>query len=175
MAFLAAALPYLSTILGVAGGVRSAGASRKQGKQALLLSQMQARDMERQAVETEAIAQRRAVDQREQADLLISRAQALAAAGGGSATDPTVLSIIADIDGEGAYRAAMEMYQGERDANILRQEAQYAVMGGSIAKKEADAKADAYTMDAIGSLAKGATSMYDRYTRNNLSSGLRTT
>lgn len=172
MAILAAAIPYVGTILGAAGGVRSAKASRKQGRQALLIAQQQATDLERQAIETKAIAQRQAIDQREQGELLISRAQALAAASGGSATDQTVLDVIADIDGEAAYRAAMSMYEGERDAQTLRTEAGYVRQGGIIAKQESNARAKAYEMEAVSTLAKGATTFYDRYTKAKLSSGL---
>ena len=63
MAFLAAAIPYIGTILGVAGQARSAKAARKQGRQLLALRNEQAVDIERQAVEVKAIAQRQAIDE----------------------------------------------------------------------------------------------------------------
>ena len=175
MAFLAAAIPYIGTILGVAGKARSAKAARKQGRQLLALRNEQAVDIERQAVEVKAIAQRQAIDEQEKAELLISRAQAVAAASGGSATDQTVLDVMSDIEGEGAYRAAMAMYQGEREAETLRQEAKYTRAGGEISRQESNARARAYEMEAVGTIAQGATTFYDRYNKGRLSSGLSTT
>lgn len=174
MAFLAAAIPYVGTILGAAGSIRSAKAARKQGRQILALRNEQAVDLERQAIEVKAIAQRQAIDDQEKAELLISRAQAVAAASGGSATDQTVLDVMSDIEGEGAYRAAMAMYQGEREAETLRQEAKYTRMGGEISRKESNARASAYEMEAAETIAQGATTFYDRYNRGRMSSGLGT-
>lgn len=72
------------------------------------------------AGQVRAAAQRRAGDERHQADLLESRALALA---GGGASDPSVIKAIGDISAEGEYRSLSQLYEGESDARALENRA----------------------------------------------------
>ena len=88
-----------------------------------------------------ASKQREGIESYRQAQLLASRAIAVAAAGGGSATDPTVAGIVADIHGEGAYRAMVSLYEGKTAANKLKAEAEYAFKAGQIKHDMAENRA----------------------------------
>ena len=70
-----------------------------------------------------AAGQMGAQEQRRQGALINSRAQALAAASGGGALDPTVVRIMANNAGETALRANIALYQGEEQARQLRMQA----------------------------------------------------
>ena len=54
---------------------------------------------------------------------MTSAALASAAAGGGGASDPTVVNIIARTAGEGAYRRAVALYQGDDRARLMNMQA----------------------------------------------------
>jgi hypothetical protein len=69
--------------------------------------------------------------------LLQSRAQAVAAASGAGASDPTVTDIVANIAGEGAYRSMLDLYDGAEQqramntkADALRYQGKSAVTAG---------------------------------------------
>jgi len=98
------------------------------------------------------LGQRRALEEQRQAELLASRALAVAAAGGGGADDPTVSKIIADIRGEGAYRAALQMYDAEEQSRKLKFEGK---MAEFIGKEEYETA----RMEAIGTLLGTGASM----------------
>ena len=72
-----------------------------------------------QAGQERAASQRDAARERRNQRLLESRAQAVAAASGGGASDPTVTKVISDIAGEGTYRALGALYTGEDKARGL--------------------------------------------------------
>lgn len=104
------------------------------------------------AGETIAAGQREALEQRRQADILASRAIAVAAAGGRSG-DQSAQKIITDIQGEGAYRAAVAMYDAEEQSKKLLFEGKMAEYSG-----EQEAKNLKYKM--IGTALSGGSSMY---------------
>jgi hypothetical protein len=79
----------------------------------------EARQLTYAAGQSRASAQRAAVEERRQARLLASRAQAVAAASGGGASDPTVVNTVADIAKEGEYRALTALYEGYDRAKSL--------------------------------------------------------
>lgn len=84
-----------------------------------------------------AIGQRKALEEKRQSELMASRALAIAAAGG-AAQDIDYL--IADISGEGAYRANLAMYDAETEAERLKYEGklakEYGVETSEIAQQE---------------------------------------
>lgn len=67
-----------------------------------------------------AASQRGAKEQNRQAELVASRARALAAASGAGASDVSVVNLIGRIKGEGAYNAQTVLYQGEEQARQMR-------------------------------------------------------
>lgn len=107
-----------------------------------------------------AASQRAAESQDLNGRLLASRAQAVAAASGGGATDPTVTGIIQRIAGQTAYRSALALYQGNDAARALLTRADAVRFGG----REAQA---AGIVNALGTTLKGAYTMYDKYNKGS--------
>lgn len=116
----------------------------------------QANQLEAQAGLTRATSQREAMNDRRNAELVGSRGLALAAASGGGADDPTVVNMLADIAGEGEYRALTALYNGDQEA--LGMEAQ-----AKANRKGAKATKTAALFKAGGTILSAGESMYDRY------------
>ena len=164
---LAGWLPVGAQIAGmftnVAGSRQSAAAARVAGERARVAAQFESAQLEQQAGLEMAVAIQAANEQRRQAALVQSRALALAAAGGGSASDTTIVNLLARQAGEGAYRAGVALYQGEEKARRLRLAASAKAYEGELAKDSAGSRADAYGISAVGNLLSGAGSLYARY------------
>lgn len=99
----------------------------------------QADQLDVNAGNTRASAQRVAENEAERADLVASRALAVAAASGGGASDPGVVSIMAKMASEGAYRQQTALYEGnsravamENAANAKRFEGKQARVNGAL-------------------------------------------
>ncbi len=103
-----------------------------------------------------ASGQRGAIEQIRQLRLVQSKAQANAAASGAGALDPSVMSIMGDLETQGQYKAAVASYEGEDKARNLETNATLARYTG----KQAES---AGNMAAIGTLMSGASSMYSKY------------
>lgn len=134
MAGLAKMVSVAGTVMTVFGKLSDARSARQYGK-------AQQAYAEQTANQVFASAQRDAMEEKRRAKLLASRALAVA---GGGASDPTVMNVIADIEGEGAYRAAMEIYGGESQAEKLRTQGAFAAMQGKQASRR-------YTTQALAS------------------------
>ena len=114
---------------------------------------------ERSAGVVVAASQRQANEELRQADLVASRALAVAAASGGGVSDPTVVDILARTRGEGVYRASQALYEGEERSRSIRISAK----GGG------DYSTDpmpGYNAAAFGRLAQTGLSLYARYGMN---------
>lgn len=146
----------------MAQAVMVAGAALKAGG-TIFSSNAQAKGLKKEALQLDrqaglerATSQRDAMEQQRQARLLESRALAVAAAGGGGADDPTVVNTIANIAGEGEYRALTALYNGEEQALGLEAEA-------TARRKEAKNVKTAGMISAASSLFSSASSLSDRY------------
>lgn len=113
----------------------------------------EAKQLEAKAGRTRASSQREAIEQRRQADLLNSRTLALAAASGAGVDDPTVLNIMADIAGEGAYRFMTSLYEGEEEARGLE-------IAADARRKEAKNVKKAAKFSALGTIIGAGSSMF---------------
>lgn len=163
MAWAAVAAQVVGTILTVSGGLKQASAAEAAGARARQASEFQAAQMEQQSGQATASAQRRSLEQRRRAQMVASRALAVSAASGAGASDPTIETIISDIAGEGAYRAGIELYQGEERARQLRMGADAAIYEGQVAEQSGREKASAARMQAFGSALSGSGSLYAKY------------
>lgn len=132
------ALSIGGTVLSAVSGASSA---RAQGNAANAAAQYQARQMEQQAGQERASAQRKSIEERRRAQLASSRALALSAASGAGASDPTVIDIMGDLAGEGEYRALSAMYEGEEKARGSQMGATAKRYEGASAVAESRAKA----------------------------------
>src|SRR5574341_759638 len=153
-------LPFLmatGTVLQIGGALQQGEAAAAAGA-----AQQQAAEYEARQMEV-AAGQRAAQEQRRQAKLVASRALALAAASGAGAADPTVVDIIGDITGEGAYRAAVALYEGEEQARTMRAQAKATRYSGAVAEAGGRTQRQAAQIGAFGSLLAGAGSLYEKY------------
>ena len=105
--FTAALITAVPSVLGAVGAAQSQ-------KQDALILESQAKQREQQAGQERAASQRQALEDKRQARILQSRAQARGAASG--ATGPGLFDIESDIIGEGELSALTSLYEGEERA-----------------------------------------------------------
>lgn len=105
-----------STIAGTV--LKARGASEEAQSQAAALQAKAAAD--RVQANTEAgYYQRQALADRRKTDLALSRGQAIAAAQGGNATDPSTVSLQQSIAGQGEYNALSQLAAGQTRESAL--------------------------------------------------------
>ena len=148
------------------GSSRSASAAKKAGKEGQRAKEFEAMQLERQANASLGSAQRTMLAERRRKELVISRAQALAAFGGGSVSDPTVQNIISDLEGEGAYREAIALYQGEDESRKLNESAYLSRKEGAVIRRGGRETARAYQAQGISTALQGASSLYTKYSQS---------
>jgi hypothetical protein len=136
--------------------VVAAGGTLLQGASAKGAAGSQALQLEQQAGQERASSQRAAAEQRRSTRYLQSRVQALAAASGSDATDPSMVDLVGDIAGEGEYGALTAMYEGESAARGEE-------FAASVARKTGKASETASYLKAGSTLLAGASSWYDKY------------
>lgn len=176
-------LAAASTLVGAAGlfsqsqQQRAAGEAQQNAlNYQATLRDAQAQALEQRAGQERAAAQRVAMDQRRQGNLVSSRVRALAAAGGGDTLDPTLTDIEAGIANETDYRALTALYQGDAagqaldyNATLTRGGAASDIYAGQVARNAADFSANQSLAGAGGRLLEGGASIYDRIQRRNIS------
>lgn len=168
---LPAAMGGVGTIFNVIGNLSAGSAARAAGQRAQDASNFEAAQLRQQAGQSVAASQRDAMEQRRRAQLIASRAVAVAAASGGSVSDPTVANLIADIEGEGALRAGLALYQGEERARTLRTGADAKVYEGELMAQGGKDRQRAYQLAGFGGLATGAASLYTKYGKGGPKAG----
>lgn len=150
---------------GVTGGAKML-AERQNAKNEANLAQFQSEQLRVNAGQAQAAVQRNAIDIERQTQLNASRALAVAASSGGGASDPTVVSLLAQNAADGAYRKAAALYEGEDQARALNLQAAGVDTGSRIAKENSKARQAAMLVDtaasAYGGYARG-TSMRSKY------------
>lgn len=148
--------PVTMTALTLAGGALSAGGTIMGGQAAQSSANFQAAQEDMAAQESRAASQRDALEKGRQTTLALSKLQADAAASGGGASDPGVLTLAGNIGGRGEYESLMDMYKGENRARGLEDTATGERATGA-------AKADASYLSAAGTLIGSAGSAYRTY------------
>lgn len=146
----------LALVATAASTVLSAGGAYAQGVQAKKTADYEAAQMDVNAGQDRAMAQRQAIENRREARLADSRLQAVAAASGGGASDPTVIKLSQDINAEGEYNALSSLYSGEESARQLEGSADLRRYEGKNAKR-------AGTIKAISTVLAGAGGMASKY------------
>jgi len=120
----------------------------KQGKAAKRAGDLDAEQLLQKAGTRRAAGQRDAEEEQRNTELAYSRALAVAASSGGGVSDPTVVKLIGDLQGEGEYRVLSKLFVAEDEAEGLEYRA-------TVAKREGRAKRRAYNIAAVGSLVEG--------------------
>lgn len=164
--------PITMTALAVVGGAVSAAgtiaggsAAAQAGQSAQQASNFKAAQEDQAAQETRASSQRDSLEKGRQTQLTLSKLQANAAAGGGSASDPGVLNLAGDIAGRGEYESLMDMFKGENRARGLTDQATGSRLTGDAQAAEGDAKQSASYLSAAGTLIGTAGSAYKTYNK----------
>jgi hypothetical protein len=143
-----------------------AGNQFLQGFQAKQAADFQARQLDRNASNARATSQYAAENEADRAQLIASRALALAAASGGGASDPGVVSIMAKTAQEGAYRQQVALYEGESRAQAMELAADTRRYEGKVARNNGILNAAGSIFGATTTLMKGDAgneSLYKRF------------
>ena len=142
----------LGLVFNVLGGLTKAKGQRKTGKMAMERGAEQKDFNEIAAQEMRAIGQHLALEEGRQAELMASRAVAVAAAGG-SVMD--IGHLIADIYGEGAYRASIALHDAESRARRLEFEGEKAEQMGLDEYKAAKKRSRGTLLTTLGTFVTG--------------------
>src|SRR5688572_24149978 len=101
----AAGASIVGSVLQMEGYRQQGEAARIGGQRKRAAADYEAAQLEQQAGLSQAAAQRQMLEERRQARLVQSRALAVAGASGAGASDTTVMTRVAAIAAEGAYRS----------------------------------------------------------------------
>lgn len=153
---IGAASGTLSTIGTVAGTAMSALGARNAGIAANQESEYRAQEEQVQAGQALASSQRQQVEDIRQMRLVESRGQAVAAASGAGALDPSVMDIMGDLETQGRYKSAVAGYEGQDSAANLNDKANLDLFSGSQSQSAGNIK-------AISTVMSGASSLYNKY------------
>lgn len=135
-----------------AGTLGSASAQSAAGKAQQQAANYKAAQEDQQATQAIAAGQQNMFQQQRKTALTQSTLTARAAADGGTATDPTVLSLSQDIAGRGEINALDALWQGQDKATGLQAQASADRYNGAVAQQGAD-------LTSTGTLLSGGASM----------------
>ncbi len=168
--YAAVAAIAVGTVLSASAQSQAADAAVAQGQAQKQALDYQARSMDVKAGQDRAAAQRGAIGERRKEDLILSRSQAVAAASGAGASDPTVLNNEGFIVREGELGALTDLYRGEESARGLEEGAGLRRYEGAAGLSGAEARAGAMRTAAVGTLFQGAAQASTLYAKYNPSS-----
>ena len=164
--FLGPALQIGSTILNVGSQVARSNANQTVAARRKDALDFEAKQQDMAASESSGVAMRAAQDEVLKARMVNSTALARAAASGAGASDPTVMAVLARTAGEGAYRSAVAMYEGEAQARLDRMRAAALRYQGEVGVADAEDAAGTAGIGIASTLLSGgvrALSMYEKY------------
>ena len=134
-----------TTILSAGSAFARGAGARAIGVRRKAALDFEAEQLEQSAIESRGAGTRVAQQEQIRTQYVNSLAIARAAASGAGASDPTVMAVISRTAGEGAYRAALAMYEGEAQARLdriraeaLRYEGGLAVSDAGLARQQAE-------------------------------------
>ena len=158
-------LMAVGTAMSAAGTVAGGNAAAAAGQSQQNALNYKATQENQQAMTERASAQRAAFDKQRETGLLESKLQAGAAAGGGGASDPTIVSLGGQIAGRGEYESLLDMFKGENTARGYENQATADIASGQAAAAEGSAKQSASYLSAAGTVIGSAGSMYRAYNK----------
>lgn len=164
--WLAPSLQVASTILSAGGQIARAQTYKKIAARRKALADYEAQQLELEAEGARGVGTRAAQDEALKAANVNSTALARAAASGAGASDPTIMNIISRTAGEGAYRSALAMYEGEAQARLDVMRAQGLRYAGVTGVSDAATAARQEQTAAAATLLSGGVktmSLYDRF------------
>jgi hypothetical protein len=141
---------------GIAGTALQAGGSIYAGEKAKDAADDEAAALRRRAGARRGEAQRSAAEERRQNRFAVSRARAIAAAGGTSLADPGAVNYMGDLEAEGEYAALSRLHEGYDEAAGLEDVAR-------ARKKEGKAKRTAGYLNAGAATLYGVETLRSKY------------
>ncbi len=160
------ALQAGSTVLSASSQVARGRAGSVIAAKRKALSNFEADQLEQSGVESRGVGMRGAADAALKTNQVNSETLARAAASGAGASDPTVMNIIARTAGEGSYRQALAMYEGEAQARLDVLRASGLRYQGQNYENDANAAAGQSNISALNTVLSGGDkmlSMYEKY------------
>lgn len=148
-------LNQAGTYLEAGGAIAGALSHLDYARRAQKALQFQAAQMRQNAGQAMAAAQRDAYSVEREAEYTASHALAVAAASGGGASDPTVVSLMARNAAEMAYRKQLALYEGQETARSMETGARAREFEAANAKSEGTRAAIASSYGAGTSLLRG--------------------
>lgn len=148
--FVAAHAGTIAAVSSAVGGTAAAVGTVAAGRQAVGAAKNEQTQLNRMAEERTAIASRNKAAVNLKTRQALSRAQAVAAASGGTATDPTVLQLMAGIDKVGAVQAAEAWRQGAEEGAALRYKGQVGVSTAKANQKLSYVQAGGQMLSGVG-------------------------
>lgn len=136
------------------------------GLQSKQAGDYQAEQLRQNSSDVQGSGQRAALDEDRKTQLVNSAALASAAASGGGASDPGVVNIMARTAGEGAYRRATALYQGNDKARLMNMQADAKDYEGKTTLLNSELVAGSQVFNAGTSFLKGearGASLYQRF------------
>lgn len=153
------ALNQAGTYMEAGGAVAGALSHLDYARRAQKALAFQAAQMRTNAGQALAASQRDAYNVEREAEYTASHALAVAAASGGGASDPTVVSLMAKNAAEMAYRKQVALYEGQESARAMETGARARDFEGASAKAEG-------TRGAVSSAFGAGTSILRGYARD---------
>ena len=163
--YLPVSLQAIGAFTNLVGSFQSASAARISGQRAQVEAQFEAAQLKQQAGQAEAAGTYAADEQVRQTALIQSKALAVAAANGGGVSDPTIVNLLSRNAGEGAYRAAVALYDGESRARSLNMQAASKIYEGQLASDAAGQKAKGYEIGGVSKLFGTGASLFANYAK----------
>lgn len=157
------ALTAAGAATSAAGTIMGGNAAAEAGRMGQVAQQFKAQQLNQQAVQSRAVAQRQALETGLKTTYALSELQAKAGSSGGGASDPGVISLTGQVAGRGKYLALADMYEGENRARGLEAEAEGAEFTGNALRIEGEEKRSASRYAAAGTILGGAGSMFKQY------------
>ena len=151
------------TLLSAYGQIQQGNAAAAMGKAQQQADEYQASQMKVQAGQERAAGQRRAYEERRKGELVMSKAQAQAAASGSSSLDPSIIDIMGDLESETQYNVDVTNYESEDRARDLETGASLKSYEGQMAKAAGKMQKRSSTIAAAGSLLKGGSTLMEKY------------
>lgn len=141
----AAAIPLVAagTALNFIGNWSQADAIKAQGRRQAAAANYTATELDTLAGQQKAAGQSAGAEVERQGALVNSSVLARAAASGGGASDPSVVSLMKRNAGETWYRSALARFEGDEQSRVTTDKAAAARYGGQIAVADADVAAKA--------------------------------
>jgi hypothetical protein len=163
---LSAVGSIVSTGISFMGAQQQASAAKAAAAQAIVSGEYNAKQLETKAQQERAAAQRAGLETARKGELTMSMLANRAAAGGGGATDETVLALGENITGRNRYDYELDIFRGEDQARGLEDQAKATRYEAATTAQGYRAQAKAYQLQGMSTLASGASTFFTKYARD---------